>query len=97
MPNLLSLFIIFFYLNIHSNPMPLGLELNKTTNIDLTKKYKIINKEPNYWQGYNYYIEPNTKTISKALVICNDFNVIEAVILTIDQNKFEEFYNILQR
>ncbi|KJV80943.1 hypothetical protein RHORCCE3_0122 [Rickettsia hoogstraalii str. RCCE3] len=76
--------------------MPLGLELNKTTNIDLTKKYKIINKEPNYCQGYNYYIEPNEKTISKALVICNDFNVIEAVILTIDKNKFEEFYNILK-
>ncbi|MFV0251071.1 MAG: hypothetical protein AB8U53_07495 [Rickettsia aeschlimannii] len=29
-------------------------------------------------------------------MICNDFNVIEAVILTIDQNKFEEFYNILK-
>ena len=56
MQNLLSLFIIFFCLNICSNPIPLGLELNKTTNIDLTKKYKIINKEPNYWQGYNYYI-----------------------------------------
>ncbi|MFV9929528.1 MAG: hypothetical protein AB8U82_00965 [Rickettsia endosymbiont of Haemaphysalis japonica] len=96
MQNLLSLFIIFFCLNIYSNPMPLGLELNKTTNIDLTIKYKIINKEPNYLQGYNYYIEPNIKTISKALMICNDFNVIEAVILTIDQNKFEEFYNILK-
>ncbi|BDU60593.1 hypothetical protein FLA4_10030 [Candidatus Rickettsia kotlanii] len=29
-------------------------------------------------------------------MICNDFNVIEIVILTIDQNKFEEFYNILK-
>lgn len=48
MPNLLSLFIIFFCLNIYSNPIPLGLELNKTINIDLTNKYKIINKEPNY-------------------------------------------------
>ncbi|MCC8462131.1 MAG: hypothetical protein LN546_02965 [Rickettsia endosymbiont of Ecitomorpha arachnoides] len=96
MQNLLPLLIIFFCLNTYSNPMPLGLELNKTTNIDLTKKYKIINKEPNYWQGYNYYIEPNEKTISKALVICNDFNIIEAVILTIDKNKFEEFYNILK-
>ncbi|AAY61529.1 hypothetical protein RFEPED_0124 [Rickettsia felis str. Pedreira] len=96
MQNLLPLLIIFFCLNTYSNPMPLGLELNKTTNIDLTKKYKIINKEPNYWQGYNYYIEPNEKAISKALVICNDFNVIEAVILTIDKNKFEEFYNILK-
>ncbi len=52
MQNLLPLLIIFFCLNTYSNPMPLGLELNKTTNIDLTKKYKIINKEPNYWQGY---------------------------------------------
>ncbi|AFC71251.1 hypothetical protein [Rickettsia australis] len=96
MQNLLLLLIIFFCLNTYSNPMPLGLELNKTTNIDLTKKYKIINKEPNYWQGYNYYIESNVKTISKALVKYNDFNVIEAVILTIDKNKFEEFYNILK-
>jgi len=92
----LSLFIIFFCLNSYATPAPLGLELNKTTNLDLTKKYKIINKEPNYWQGYNYLIEPNEKNISKALVICNDFNVIEAVILTIDKNKFEEFYNILK-
>ncbi len=38
MQNLLSLFIIFLCLNIYSNLMPLGLELNKTTNIDLTKK-----------------------------------------------------------
>lgn len=96
MKNLLSLFIIFLCLNAYSNHIPLGLELNKTTNIDLAKKYKIINKEPNYWQGYNYYIEPNEKTISKALVICNDFNIIEAVILTIDKNKFEEFYSILK-
>ncbi|ABV74950.1 hypothetical protein A1C_03320 [Rickettsia akari str. Hartford] len=38
MQNLLPLLIIFFGLNTYSNPMPLGLELNKTTNIDLTKK-----------------------------------------------------------
>jgi len=94
--NLFCFIIIFFYLNSYATPAPLGLELNKTTHLELIKKYKIINKEPNYWQGYNYYIEPNEKTISKALVVCNDFNVIEAVILTIDKNKFEEFYSILK-
>ncbi len=42
----ITLINYIFCLNTYSNPMPLGLELNKTTNIDLTKKYKIINKEP---------------------------------------------------
>jgi|GEM_PF-3094640 len=90
--------IIFLSLNSYSNPTPLGLELNKTTALDLAQKYKIARKELNYWQGYNYFIEPNdikAKDIFKALAICNDFNIIEAVILTIDKNKFEEFYKIL--
>jgi len=91
-------FVIFYCLNSYSNPTPLGLELNKTTAFDLIQKYKIIRKELNYWQGYNYFIEPNdikAKDISKVLVICNDLNIIEAVILTIDKDKFEEFYKIL--
>ncbi|HJD62003.1 MAG TPA: hypothetical protein LFW14_00045 [Rickettsia endosymbiont of Degeeriella rufa] len=94
--NLSYFIIIFVSLNSYSNPTPLGLELNKATASDLTKKYKITGEELNYWQGYNYFIEPNEKYISKALVICNDFNIIEAVILTIDKNKFEEFYEILK-
>lgn len=94
--NLFCFVTIFLSLNSYSNPIPLGLELNKTTALDLIKKYKITGKELNYWQGYNYSIEPNEKHISKALVICNDFNIIEAVILTIDNNKFEEFYEILK-
>ena len=94
--NLLYFIIIFLSLNSYSNPTPLGLELNKATASDLTKKYKITGKELNYWQGHNYFIEPSEKYISKALVICNDFNIIEAVILTIDKNKFEEFYEILK-
>lgn len=94
--NLLYFIIIFLSLNSYSNPTPLGLELNKANALDLTKKYKITGKEPNYWQGHNYFIEPNEKYISKALVICNDFNIIEAVILTIDKTKFEEFYEVLK-
>lgn len=94
--NLLYFITIFVSLNSYSNPTPLGLELNKATTSDLIKKYKITEKELNYWQGHNYFIEPNEKYISKALVICNDFNIIEAVILTIDKNKFEEFYEILK-
>ncbi|MCZ6902112.1 MAG: hypothetical protein O7C62_05760 [Rickettsia endosymbiont of Ixodes persulcatus] len=38
MQNLLSLFIIFLCLNSYSNPMPLGLELNKNTNNRSNKK-----------------------------------------------------------
>ncbi|WP_341788976.1 MULTISPECIES: hypothetical protein [unclassified Rickettsia] len=94
--NLLYFIIVFLSLNSYSNPTPLGLELNKATTSDLIKKYKITGEELNYWQGHNYFIEPNEKYISKALVICNDFNIIEAVILTIDKNKFEEFYEILK-
>ncbi|HJD61006.1 MAG TPA: hypothetical protein LFV90_02400 [Rickettsia endosymbiont of Columbicola hoogstraali] len=94
--NLSYFIIIFVSLNSYSNPTPLGLELNKATASDLTKKYKITGEELNYWQGYNYFIEPNEKYISKALVICNDLNIIEAVILTIDKNKFEECYEILK-
>ncbi|ASX27647.1 hypothetical protein BA173_01865 [Rickettsia sp. MEAM1 (Bemisia tabaci)] len=94
--NLLYFITIFVSLNSYSNPTPLGLELNKATASDLIKKYTITGKELNYWQGHNYFIEPNEKYTSQALVICNDFNIIEAVILTIDKNKFEEFYKILK-
>ena len=96
--SLFNFLIIFLSLNSYSNPTPLGLELNKTTALDLAQKYKIARKELNYWQGYNYFIEPDdikAKNISKALAICNDFNIIEAVILTIDKDKFAEFYKIL--
>ncbi|XVN40583.1 MAG: hypothetical protein RCO49_07275 [Rickettsia endosymbiont of Argas persicus] len=51
--------IIFYCLNSYSNPAPLGLELNKTSLLELSKKYKITRKELNYWQGYNYFIEPS--------------------------------------
>lgn len=99
MKNLFYLIIMFFCLNSYSSPMPLGLELSKTTALDLTKKYKIALKEINYWQGYNYFIDVNNidmKNISKALVICNDLNIVEAVMLSIDNNKFEELYDILK-
>ncbi|HJD64996.1 MAG TPA: hypothetical protein LFW10_02430 [Rickettsia endosymbiont of Diachasma alloeum] len=36
--NLLYFIIIFLSLNSYSNPTPLGLELNKATALDLTKK-----------------------------------------------------------
>nr|WP_253308560.1 hypothetical protein [Rickettsia endosymbiont of Ceutorhynchus assimilis] len=91
-------FVIFFYINSHAIPVPIGLELNKATITDIMKKYKITKKESNYWQGYNYFIDIkdiNLEKISQVLVICNDFNIVEAVILTIDKNKFEEFYTAL--
>ncbi|WP_341790279.1 hypothetical protein [Rickettsia endosymbiont of Polydrusus tereticollis] len=92
------LFVTFFYINSYAMPVPISLELNKATVDDIIKKYKITKKEPNYWQGYNYFIDikdVNLEKISRALVICNDFNIVEAVILTIDKNKFEEFYTAL--
>ncbi|MGX6960095.1 MAG: hypothetical protein ACIPMY_02390 [Rickettsia endosymbiont of Pentastiridius leporinus] len=99
MKNLFYFVIVFFCLNSYSKPMPLGLELSKTTALDLIKKYKITLKETNYWRGYNYFIDVNdikAESVSKALVICNDFSVVEAVMLSIDKNKFEELYNILK-
>ncbi|MFY9589559.1 hypothetical protein [Rickettsia endosymbiont of Halotydeus destructor] len=85
-------------MNSYAMPVPIGLELNKATVSDIIKKYKVIKKESNYWQGYNYFIDIkdiNLEKISQALVICNDFNIVEAVILTIDKNRFEEFYTAL--
>jgi hypothetical protein len=90
--------ILFFYISSYAAPIPLGLELNKTTASDLIKKYKIIRKEQNYWQGYNYFLDIknfNSQNILQALVICNNSNIVEAVVLTIDKSKFKEFYNIL--
>ncbi|HJD56135.1 MAG TPA: hypothetical protein LFW21_05875 [Rickettsia endosymbiont of Pyrocoelia pectoralis] len=99
MKNFIYFIIVFFCLSSYSSPMPLGLELSKTTALDLAKKYKITLKEMNYWRGYNYFIDVNdikAENVSKALVICNDFSVVEAVMLSIDNNKFEELYDILK-
>jgi len=82
----------------YANPSPIGLELDKSNLSDLTKKYTIIKKQPNHWDGYNYNIDVKDiqlENISSALIICNDQEVIQAVILSIKKHKFQEFYDML--
>jgi hypothetical protein len=90
--------IILPSLNSYANPAPLGFELNKTTISEVEKLYPIIKKETNYWQGYNYYL--NVKDVkldglNELLIICDEADIIQSVILTIDNNKFTEFYELL--
>lgn len=90
--------LLLFTCNIYANPAPLGLPLNKATLSDVEKQYKIIKKEKNYWEGYNYYIDITNvglAGVKELLVICNDNNIIQAVIFTANNNKFEEFYELL--
>ncbi len=92
------LFTLIFNLNVNANPAPLSFELNKTTISDVEKVHHIIKKENNHWDGYNYYvnvIDVKLEGLTKLLIICNDDNIIQAVILTIDKNKFTEFYQLL--
>ncbi|WP_341748603.1 MULTISPECIES: hypothetical protein [unclassified Candidatus Tisiphia] len=92
------LFILIFNLNVNANPSPLGLELNKATISDVEKLYHITKKENNHWEGYNYYLnvgDVKLEGLTKLLIICNDDNIIQAVILTIDKSKFTEFYQLL--
>lgn len=82
----------------YANPSPLGLELDRSSLADLAKKYTIIKKQPNHWDGYNYYIDVQDiqlENISSAMVICNDHQIIQAVVLSINKNKFQEFYDML--
>lgn len=95
---ILLLFTITISLNSSANPAPFGFELNRSTISDVEKKYSITVKEKNYWEGNNYYI--NIKSVKLAglrelLVICNDSDVIQAVIITIDKDKFTEFFGLL--
>ena len=95
---ILLLFFTTVSLNSSANPAPLGFELNRSTISDVEKKYSITVKEKNYWEGNNYYI--NIKSVKLAglrelLVICNDSDIIQAVIITIDKDKFTEFFNLL--
>ncbi len=94
----LFLLLIITNLNVWANPSPLGLELNKATILDVEKIYKITKKEKNYWAGYNYYIDIKDiklEGIRELLVISNDNYIIQAIILTLSNNKFGEFYELL--
>lgn len=90
--------IIFANLNSYANPAPLGFELNKTTISEVAKLYPIIRKETNYWQGYNYYFnvrDVKLDGLNELLIICDEADIIQSVILTINNNKFAEFHELL--
>ncbi|WP_341756721.1 MULTISPECIES: hypothetical protein [unclassified Candidatus Tisiphia] len=92
------LFILIFNLNVNANPTPLGFELNKATISDVEKVYHITKKEKNHWEGYNYYVnvrDVKLEGLMELLIICNDGNIIQAVILTINKDNFTEFYQLL--
>ncbi|MCC8371720.1 MAG: hypothetical protein LN568_03060 [Rickettsia endosymbiont of Pseudomimeciton antennatum] len=92
------LFILIFNLNVNANPTPLGFELNKAAISDIEQVYHIIKKEKNYWEGYNYYVnikDVKLEGLTRLLIICNDDNITQAVILTINKDKFTEFYQLL--
>jgi hypothetical protein len=92
------LFISIFNLNTSANPAPLGFELNKASIADVEQVYQITKKERNHWDGYNYYVnvrDVKLEGLTELLVICNDDNIIQAIILTINNDKFTEFYELL--
>lgn len=94
----LILVILFFSIVSHANPKPLGLELNKSTLEEVKEKYKITGKEVNKWNGTNYYIDTKTidfKNVSEALIICNDNDIVQAVILVMSKNNFNELLGML--
>ena len=89
-----------FHIAVNANPAPLGFELDKASILDVKKKHEIIKCESNHWKGYNYHIDiSNIKLdgLTNLLIICNDANVIQAVIFTINRNKFTEFCNTLSK
>ncbi|MFP3012050.1 MAG: hypothetical protein ACEY3D_03545 [Rickettsia sp.] len=64
----------------------------------MKEKYKVISKEANKWNGTNYYIDPKSidfKNVSDALIICNDNNIVQAVILVMSKNNFNELFGML--
>ncbi|WP_342271708.1 hypothetical protein [Candidatus Tisiphia endosymbiont of Parasteatoda lunata] len=76
----------------------MGFELNKASIADVERVYQITKKERNHWDGYNYYVnvrEVKLEGLTELLVICNDDNIIQAIILTINNDKFTEFYELL--
>ncbi|WP_395476476.1 hypothetical protein [Rickettsia endosymbiont of Pantilius tunicatus] len=94
----LILIIMFFGIVSYANPKPIGLELNKTTLEEVKEKYKVIRMEANKWNGTNYYIDTKDidfKNVSSALIICNDDNIVQAVILVMDKNNFNELLGML--
>jgi hypothetical protein len=91
---LLTTIIISF--SAYANPTPLGFVLNNSTISDVEKQYRITVKEQNYWDGNNYYLnvrDAKLDGLRELLVICNDSDVIQAVILTVNQDKFWEYFD----
>ncbi len=90
--------IIIFNFNICANPRPLGFELNKTNISQIKEVYQITKKEKNHWQGYNYYlniVDIKLEGLNELLIICDDNNLVQAIIFTINNEKFAEFYQLL--
>lgn len=86
--------ISIFSLNASANPAPLGFELNKASIADVERVYQITKKERNHWDGYNYYVnvrEVKLEGLTELLVICNDDNIIQAIILTINLQSFMSY------
>ncbi len=98
----LQRFLLLLYIAIcfsaNANPAPLGFELNRSTMSDIEKQYNVTIKEENYWEGNNYHLDiRNAKLdgLTGLLVICDKSDIIQSVILTVDKDKFTEFYNLL--
>lgn len=94
------IFGAFCYDDAYANPEPLGIKLNQDNINKVKEKYKIIRNSDSIVDGY-HNISLSTKnidieSISKVLMVSNPDGVIEAVVLTLGKNKFEEFSNNLK-
>ena len=83
----------------YANPAPLGLEIGKATAEDVKKNFKVISDAPNATSGYyNYHIDSNSVDmdgVSKMTVICDESQVVSAVLLTMGKSKFVPMANML--
>ena len=98
---LTTLWIILLAANsVYANPAPLGLEIGKATLEDVKKQYTITSSANNATSGYyNYYIDPKETGIddvSKAVVICDDSDVVNAMFLDMPKTKFDAMAQMLR-
>ncbi len=90
---------LLYTTTLYSNPSPLGIELNKSTLDDVKKSYRVVQSSQNATEGYHNSLldieNIQMDTLSEAVVISNETNIVEGVVLTLDKNKFDDINQTL--
>ena len=102
MKKLLLIVTLFVCPSLYANPVPFGLEINKTTLEENKGKYSLIENGINYYsQGSTYLIYPKELSLDGLnrvlLIFSKENNILLSVVATFSNYKFDSINNNLSQ